>query len=462
MCGIIGIHNNKEAATLAYMGLYAQQHRGQEGAGVVSSDGKELHRHMGQGLVSDVFSNPEVFDSLVGDSAIGHVRYSTTGNSDAENVGPLTFNMGDYSLSIAHNGNLVNIDGIRKQLQDDGALFQTSTDTEIIIHLLAREKGNTLAEKLGKVLNKIEGAYSLILLSPNEIIAARDPHGIRPYCMGKLKDTLVFASETCALDLLGAEYVREVKPGEIIVANDDGFYSQPFTEPQEPKHCIFEYIYFSRPDSQIFGKNVDKMRRAFGRKLSRENPDETGDIVISVPDSSNTCALGYSQESGVKHEIGLIRNHYVGRTFIFPSQRLRDVSVRLKFNTVKGVLKDKEVIIIDDSIVRGTTLLKLVKLIRESGAKKVHVRISSPPVKHPCFYGMDFPTVEELAAGNRSEKEIQQMIDVDSLGYLSLEGTLKSTSQKKTNFCTACFSGDYPIQNKDKNDKAVSKTPSCS
>ena len=461
MCGIIGIQNNSEAATLAYMGLYAQQHRGQEGAGVVSSDGKELHRHMGQGLVSDVFANPEVFDSLIGNSAIGHVRYSTTGNSDAENVGPLTFNMGDYSLSIAHNGNLVNIDGIRKQLQEDGALFQTSTDTEIIIHLLAREKGSTLAEKLGKVLNKIEGAYSLILLTPNEIIAARDPHGIRPFCMGKLKDTIVFASETCALDLLGAEYVREVKPGEMIVANDDGFYSESFTEAEEPKHCIFEYIYFSRPDSQIFGKNVDKMRRAFGRKLSRENPDVTGDIVISVPDSSNTCALGYSQNSGVKYEIGLIRNHYVGRTFIFPSQRLRDISVRLKFNTVKGVLKDKEVIIIDDSIVRGTTLLKLVKLIKESGAKKVHVRISSPPVKHPCFYGMDFPTVEELAAGNQSENEIQKMIDADSLGYLSLDGTLESTSQKKSNFCTACFSGNYPIKNKGENDKKVSKEPSC-
>ena len=461
MCGIIGIQNNKEAATLAYMGLYAQQHRGQEGAGVVSSDGKELHRHMGQGLVSDVFSNPEVFDSLIGNSAIGHVRYSTTGDSDPKNVGPLTFNMGEYSLSIAHNGNLVNIEGIRKQLQEDGALFQTSTDTEIIIHLLAREKGKTLAEKLGKVLQKIEGAYSLILLSPYEIIAARDPHGIRPFCMGKLRNTIVFASETCALDLLGAEYVREVNPGEMIVANDDGFYSQSFTEPEEPKHCIFEYIYFSRPDSQIFGKNVDKMRRAFGRKLSKENQEEKGDIVISVPDSSNTCALGYSQESGVKHEIGLIRNHYVGRTFIFPSQRLRDISVRLKFNTVKGVLKDKEVIIIDDSIVRGTTLLKLAKLIRESGAKKVHVRISSPPVKYPCFYGMDFPTVDELAAGNRTEKEIQEMIDVDSLGYLSLDGTLESTSQRKSKFCTACFSGDYPIQNKGENDKEVSKVPSC-
>jgi len=279
--------------------------------------------------------------------------------------------------------------------------------------------------------------------------------------MGKLRNTIVFASETCALDLLGAEYVREVNPGEMIVANDDGFYSQSFTEPEEPKHCIFEYIYFSRPDSQIFGKNVDKMRRAFGRKLSKENQEEKGDIVISVPDSSNTCALGYSQESGVKHEIGLIRNHYVGRTFIFPSQRLRDISVRLKFNTVKGVLKDKEVIIIDDSIVRGTTLLKLAKLIRESGAKKVHVRISSPPVKHPCFYGMDFPTVDELAAGNRTEKEIQEMIDVDSLGYLSLDGTIESTSQRKSKFCTACFSGDYPIQNKGENDKEVSKVPSC-
>ena len=461
MCGIIGIQNNEEAATLAYMGLYAQQHRGQEGAGVVSSDGKELHRRMGQGLVSDVFSNPEVFDFLIGNSAIGHVRYSTTGDSDPKNVGPLTFNMGEYSLSIAHNGNLVNIEGIRKQLQEDGALFQTSTDTEIIIHLLAREKGKTLAEKLGKVLQKIEGAYSLILLSPHEIIAARDPHGIRPFCMGKLRNTIVFASETCALDLLGAEYVREVNPGEMIVANDDGFYSQSFTEPEEPKHCIFEYIYFSRPDSKIFGKNVDKMRRAFGRKLSKENQEEKGDIVISVPDSSNTCALGYSQESGVKHEIGLIRNHYVGRTFIFPSQRLRDISVRLKFNTVKGVLKDKEVIIIDDSIVRGTTLLKLAKLIRESGAKKVHVRISSPPVKHPCFYGMDFPTVDELAAGNRTEKEIQEMIDVDSLGYLSLDGTIESTSQRKSKFCTACFSGDYPIQNKGENDKEVSKVPSC-
>ena len=461
MCGIIGIQNNTEAAMLAYMGLYAQQHRGQEGAGVVSSDGVNLHRHMGQGLVSDVFSDPDVFDGLIGNSSIGHVRYSTTGISDKKNVGPLTFNMGDYYLSIAHNGNLVNIEDIRIELQAEGALFQTSTDTEIIIHLIAREKGNNLAEKVEKALQKIEGAFSLLLLSPNEIIAARDPQGIRPFCMGKLQDTLVFASETCALDLLGAEYVRDVNPGEIIVANDDEFYSKSFAVSQKSKHCIFEYIYFSRPDSKIFGKSVDKMRRNFGRMLAQENPSDTGDIVISVPDSSNTCALGFSSESNTKHEIGLIRNHYVGRTFIFPSQRLRDISVRLKFNTVKGVVKDKEVIIIDDSIVRGTTVRKLAKLIRESGAKKVHVRISSPPVRFPCFYGMDFPTVEELVAGDKSIKEIEEIIDVDSLRYLSLDGTVKSTNKKSQNYCTACFSGEYPIEMKGKNDQEVSKVPSC-
>ncbi len=461
MCGIIGIQNNSESAMLAYMGLYAQQHRGQEGAGVVSSDGVHLYRHMGQGLVSDVFSDPNVFNGLTGNSSIGHVRYSTTGNSDKKNVGPLTFNMGDYYLSIAHNGNLVNIEDLRVNLQEEGALFQTATDTEIIIHLIAREKGNNLAEKVEKALQKIEGAYSLLLLSPNEIIAARDPHGIRPFCMGKLQDTVVFASETCALDLLGAEYLRDVQPGEMIVASDDGFYAQTIRAPQQTKHCIFEYIYFSRPDSKIFGKSVDKIRRQFGRKLAKESPANTGNIVISVPDSSNTCALGFSSESDIKHEIGLIRNHYVGRTFIFPSQRMRDISVRLKFNTVKGVVKDKEVIIIDDSIVRGTTLRKLAKLIRESGAKKVHVRISSPPVRFPCFYGMDFPTVEELVAGNRDVEEVEKIIDVDSLSYLSLEETIQSTSQDSENYCTACFSGEYPIAMKGKNDKEVSTMPSC-
>lgn len=455
MCGIIGVYNNPEAATLAYMGLYAQQHRGQEGAGVISSDGTKLHRHMGQGLVSDVFSDSTIFESLPGHSSIGHVRYSTTGDSDPRNVGPLTFNVGDEYVSIAHNGNLVNLDQTRKDLQADGALFQTSTDTEIIIHLLAREKGNSIDKRLESALKKVQGAFSLLMITPNEVIAARDPHGIRPFCIGKLENTYILASETCALDLLGAEYVRDVNPGELIVINDDGMYSRQFSPPTKSKHCIFEYIYFSRPDSQIFGNNVDKMRRKFGKVLSDEQPAKTADMVISVPDSSNTCALGYSQSSGIKHEIGLIRNHYVGRTFIFPTQFLRDLSVRLKFNTVKGVIENREVVVIDDSIVRGTTLKKLVKLLRSSGAKKVHVRISSPPVKHPCFYGMDFPTTEELIAGQHNVEEITEIIDADSLGYLSLDGTLESTHLEKDNFCTACFSGDYPIALKGDNGKAV-------
>ena len=455
MCGIIGVYNNPEAATLAYMGLYAQQHRGQEGAGVISSDGTKLHRHMGQGLVSDVFSDSTIFKTLPGHSSIGHVRYSTTGDSDPRNVGPLTFNVDDQFVSIAHNGNLVNLDQTRKDLQEDGALFQTSTDTEIIIHLLAREKGNSIDERLEGALKKVQGAFSLLMITPNEIIAARDPYGIRPFCIGKLDNTYILASETCALDLLGAEYVRDVRPGEIIVINDDGMHSRQFAPTTKSKHCIFEYIYFSRPDSQIFGNNVDKMRREFGKVLSHEKPVESADIVISVPDSSNTCALGYSQSSGIKHEIGLIRNHYVGRTFIFPTQFLRDLSVRLKFNTVKGVIENREVVIIDDSIVRGTTLKKLVKLLRSSGAKKVHVRISSPPVKHPCFYGMDFPTTEELVAGQHDVDEIMEIIDADSLGYLSLDGALESTHLEKDNFCTACFSGDYPIPLKGDNGKAV-------
>ncbi|MBT5078438.1 MAG: amidophosphoribosyltransferase [Candidatus Marinimicrobia bacterium] len=455
MCGIIGVYNNPEAATLAYMGLYAQQHRGQEGAGVISSDGTKLHRHMGQGLVSDVFSDSTIFESLPGHSSIGHVRYSTTGDSDPRNVGPLTFNVGDEYVSIAHNGNLVNLDQTRKDLQADGALFQTSTDTEIIIHLLAREKGNSIDKRLESALKKVQGAFSLLMITPNEVIAARDPHGIRPFCIGKLENTYILASETCALDLLGAEYVRDVNPGELIVINDDGMHSRQISPPTKSKHCIFEYIYFSRPDSQIFGNNVDKMRRKFGKVLSDEQPAKTADMVISVPDSSNTCALGYSQSSGIKHEIGLIRNHYVGRTFIFPTQFLRDLSVRLKFNTVKGVIENREVVVIDDSIVRGTTLKKLVKLLRSSGAKKVHVRISSPPVKHPCFYGMDFPTKEELVAGQHNVEEITEIIDADSLGYLSLDGTLESTHLEKDNFCTACFSGDYPIALKGDNGKAV-------
>ncbi|MBT3251901.1 MAG: amidophosphoribosyltransferase [Candidatus Marinimicrobia bacterium] len=444
MCAIIGIYNNSESSTLAYMGLYAQQHRGQEGAGIVAANGISLSRHMGEGLVSEVFSDGEIFKGLKGNMAIGHTRYSTTGNSDAKNVGPLMFNLEDTEISIAHNGNLVNIDHVRKKLHRAGSLFQTATDTELIIHLLAREVGGTISERLSKALNSVQGAYSLLVITPNEMIVARDPRGIRPLCMGKLNDSYIFASETCALDLLGATYIREVNPGEMIVLNGGSIKSFQFTESLTPKHCIFEYIYFSRPDSKIFSENVDKIRRKFGKNLADESPAPTADIVLSVPDSSNTCALGYSSRSNIKYEIGLIRNHYVGRTFIFPDQRLRDLSVRLKFNTVKGVLEGREVVVVDDSIVRGTTLRKLAKLLKESGVEKIHVRISSPPVKNPCFYGMNFPTHGELVANNNEVDEIRNIIEVDSLSYMSLDALLNSVDQPD-HYCTACFSGDYPL-----------------
>lgn len=455
MCGIIGLYNNSEAGTLAYMGLYAQQHRGQEGAGIVSCDGDTLYSHMGQGLVSDVFSNSSIFKKLRGNYAIGHTRYSTTGENNATNVGPLLFNLDDSFISIAHNGNLVNLSKTRKKLQKSGAIFQTTTDTEIIIHLLARKTESTLSERIASTMREIEGAFSIIIISKEGLHVARDPKGIRPLCFGKLDETIIIASETCALDLLGAQYIRDVNPGELLTINNEGMQSIQFTTPEKKSHCIFEYIYFSRPDSQIFGDNVDKMRRKFGKTLAEESPMESADIVISVPDSSNTCAMGYASNSKTKYEIGLIRNHYVGRTFIFPNQRLRDLNVRLKFNTVKGVLENREVVIVDDSIVRGTTLRKLSKLLKEAGVKKIHVRISSPPVRYPCHYGMDFPTYDELAANKHSVKELAEKIEVDTLEYLSLDGLLDSVSLDKEDFCTACFSGEYPIEIKDEVGKEI-------
>jgi len=453
MCAIVGIYNNPESSTLSYMGLYAQQHRGQEGAGIVAAHEGKLKRHMGEGLVSEVFSDSNIFKNLPGSASIGHTRYSTSGISDIKNVGPLLFNLNGTSISIAHNGNLVNISDIRTKLQQSGALFQTDTDTELIIHLLAREKGSTIAQRLAQALNKVTGAYSLLVITPDELIAARDPRGIRPFCYGKLNESTIFASETCALDLLGAEYVRDVNPGEMIVLNRDGMESFQFTPALEPKHCIFEFIYFSRPDSKIFGENVDKIRRKFGKILAEESPAPTAEIVLSVPDSSNTCALGYARGSNLNFEFGLIRNHYVGRTFIFPDQWVRDLSVRLKFNTVNGILKDREVVIVDDSIVRGTTLRKLTKLLKQAGVKKIHVRISSPPVKNPCYFGMDFPTHNELIAHNHSVEEIRVIVGVDSLEYLNIDTLLSSVDRPLTHFCSACFTGEYPIKiNEDQHD----------
>ncbi|MFC1480692.1 amidophosphoribosyltransferase [Candidatus Neomarinimicrobiota bacterium] len=453
MCGIIGVYGNDEAATLAYLGLYAQQHRGQEGAGIVTLDNGKINRVMGEGLVADVYAEPEVLAGLKGNMAIGHTRYSTTGGMDRKNVGPLLFNVQDQPVSVAHNGNLVNLQNIRQELQDEGAIFQTTTDTEIIIHLMARAKGKRLVDRLVKALEQVKGAYSLLLLTPEGLIAARDPHGWHPFAVGKMGDTWVLASETCAFDLIGAEEYSIVQPGEVLLINDDGLQVIKQEEHPSPHHCIFEYIYFSRPDSRIFGGNVDKIRRRLGNTLAVEAPAPTADIVISVPDSSNTATIGYSLGSGIKHEIGLIRNHYVGRSFIRPEQKLRDLTVKLKFNTVKGVLEDQEVVIVDDSIVRGTTMKKLVRLIREGGAKAVHVRISSPPIRYSCHFGMDFPTRDELIANQRDLDEIRDYLGADSVAYLSLDGLLESMDLPANDFCTACFSGKYPVKLEQENRK---------
>lgn len=458
MCGIIGIYGNPEAATLAYLGLYAQQHRGQEGAGIVTLDGEIVHRHMGQGLVSDVYPDQTALNGLRGNMAIGHTRYSTTGGIDRKNVGPLLFNVEDQPVSIAHNGNLVNLVAKRRELQKQGAIFQTTTDTEIIIHLMARAQGARMVDRVATALEQVEGAYSLLILTPEGLIAARDPYGWRPFAIGKLKDTWVLASETCALDLIGAQEVRAVQPGEVLLINDQGLQTVHQLPRRTAKHCVFEFVYFSRPDSRIFGSNVDKLRRKIGKTLAEEAPAPTADIVISVPDSSNTATLGYADRSGIRYEIGLIRNHYVGRSFIRPEQKLRDLTVKLKFSTVKGVLEGKEVVVVDDSIVRGTTMRTLARLLRQAGVKKVHVRITSPPIRFPCHFGLDFPTDEELVAAHRTTEEVQTYLGVDSLEYLSLEGLLSSMDLPGDQFCAACFSGKYPIKLEQSNSKNIFET----
>lgn len=451
-CGVFGIYGHKEASTITYHGLFALQHRGQESSGIVSTDGKLSYKHLGMGLVADIFSEPKVLDELKGHIAIGHNRYSTTGASKIANIQPLVFNLLDYQIAISHNGNLVNTGSLRKKLMEEGTIFQTTTDTELIIHLMAKSKSKKLEEKIRDALNIVSGAYSMVLMTEKHLIAVRDPYGFRPLCVGKLGDCYVFASESCAFDLIEAEYIRDVNPGEIIVIDEDGLHS--YEGKSHPKYCIFEYVYFSRPDSRVFGEFVDKTRRQLGKNLADE-ADVDADIVISVPDSSNTTALGYATRSGKKFEIGLIRNHYVGRTFINPRQSQRDFDVKIKYNTVGGVLKDKKVIIVDDSIVRGTTLKKLTKLIRNAGAKEIHVRISSPPIKHPCYYGLDFPSTDELIAGKMNVDEIKEYLGVDSLHYLSTENMLGATNKDPSEFCSACFTGDYPIEVNEKQDKEI-------
>ncbi len=452
-CGIVGVYGSEAASELAYMGLYALQHRGQESAGIVSTDGENVFRHVGMGLVADVFQDKEILSRLKGKIAIGHNRYSTTGSSRLLNSQPLLVNCKEGPLAIAHNGNLVNYRALRKQLEAEGSIFQTTMDSEVILHLTARSQAKTLPERLLDALRQVRGAYSVVFLTRKRLIVARDPHGVRPLALGKLDDITIAASESCVMDLIGAEYIRDVEPGELLIVDENGLHSYRISEKIRPAHCIFEFVYFSRPDSRIFGEYVDKARRKLGKNLALEHPVEA-DIVISVPDSSNTAAIGYSRRTGIKFEIGLIRNHYIGRTFIQPTQTKRDSNVRIKFNPVGGVLKDRRVVIVEDSIVRGTTLKNLVKMIRKAGAKEIHIRVSSPPVKYPCYYGMDFPTHGEVIAAEKSVEEIRSYLGVDSLEYLSLKGLLASVPNGDKGYCTACFSGQYPIPVEEKGEKS--------
>jgi amidophosphoribosyltransferase len=451
-CGVFAIYGHPQAAPLTYMGLYALQHRGQESAGIVSSNGRLVHKHLGMGLVADVFADRRILESLEGHIAIGHNRYSTTGSTLAANIQPIVVKSKDGPLAVAHNGNLTNTRELHRQLEQEGSIFATSSDSEILIHLIARSRKPRLVDRILEALNRVRGAYSLVFMTQEEVVAVRDPHGFRPLIMGTLGDAVVFASESCALDLIGATVQRDVKPGELIHVDSGGVDTVQFDPNPRLHQCIFEFVYFSRPDSRIFGDFVDKTRRKIGRNLAEERPAE-GDIVISVPDSSNTAALGFANRSEIPFEIGLIRNHYIGRTFIHPYQPMRDLNVRIKFNPVGGVLNKRRVVVVEDSIVRGTTLKKLTRMIRQAGAKEVHVRVSCPPIRYPCFYGMDFPTRGELIAAWHSEEKIREYLDADSLAYLSVEKLVDSMPEENRGYCTACFTGEYPIPITENNGK---------
>lgn len=454
-CGVFGIWNHPEAARLTYLGLYAMQHRGQEAAGIVTLDTadnqKPVHRmHKELGLVADVFSETQLL-KLKGSAAIGHVRYSTTGDNLLSNAQPLASQLWSGPLAVAHNGNIVNATVLRQALQRDGAIFQATNDTEILLHLLARNPSNHLISALTDSLKKLTGAYSFVILAHDKLVAVRDPLGFRPLVLGQIKTSMslsyVVASETCALDLIGAQLVREIEPGEILEINSEGIFSYKF----EPEHktsrksafCVFEHVYFSRPDSVVFGRSVYASRKQFGEQLAVESPADA-DVVIPVPDSGVPAAIGYSQKSGIPFEFGIIRNHYIGRTFIQPAQSIRDVGVKIKLNAQPDILKGKRVIVIDDSLVRGTTSQKIINLIRQAGAKEVHLRIASPPTTGPCFYGVDTPQKSELIASENSLEDIRKYVDADSLGYLSEKGMWTALQSGPESFCAACFNGDYP------------------
>lgn len=445
----MGVYGMPEAAQITYLGLHALQHRGQESAGIVVSDGRKIRSRKGMGLLSQAIQPDELSD-LPGHLAIGHVRYSTTGSSKPQNIQPLVVDYSEGLLAIAHNGNLVNARTLRDEYEAWGSIFQTSTDSEVIVHLLAKPTHVAKPNNIAHCLNHVKGAYCFLFMRRDCLIAARDPQGLRPLALGKLDSGYVVASETVAFDLIGATYIRDIEPGEMVTISDDGLVSQRFAPEEEikPAHCIFEHIYFARPDSSIFGENVHQVRYRLGQRMAQENPVEA-DIVVAIPDSGYSAALGYCAESGLPMDRGLIRNHYVGRTFLAPAQKLRVRAVNMKHNVVQAVVKGRRVILVDDSLIRGTTTKNLVRAIREKGAKEVHMRISCPPNRHPCYYGIDFPTKEELIAANHTIPEMEQMLGVDSLRYISIEGMLSAVSLPKHHYCTACFSGKYPIPMQD-------------
>lgn len=449
-CAVVGVWNQSEAARLAYLGLFAMQHRGQESAGVVSLFNKQHIHHKGLGLVHDVFSDADL-QRLQGNAAIGHVRYSTTGQNLLTNAQPLTAQLLNGPVAIAHNGNIVNADEMRSQLQKEGSIFQGTNDTEILLHLLARHSSNDLITALKESVTKLDGAFSFVVMSHDKLVAIRDPYGFRPLVLGKKQNTddntqwtYFLASETCAFDLLEAQYVREIEPGEIFWLDESGEHSIFFSEPKTRQaRCIFEHVYFARPDSIVFGQSVYESRKNFGKVLALENP-VPADLVVPVPDSGVPAAIGYSSQSGIPFELGIIRNHYVGRTFIQPHQSIRNFGVKIKLNPQTAILAGKRVIVIDDSLVRGTTSKKIIGLVRAAGAREVHMRIAAPPTIGPCFYGVDTPQKSQLIAAQQSLEEIRKFIDADSLAYLSMEGLMYGLKANKKKFCAACFDGDYP------------------
>tara|TARA_Y100000780_G_scaffold28732_1_gene23494 strand:- start:197 stop:1594 length:1398 start_codon:yes stop_codon:yes gene_type:complete len=442
-CGVVGVYGHPDAANLVYLGLYALQHRGQESAGIAASSNGKMHLEVGMGLVADVFSDARL-KKLPGNIAVGHNRYSTTGVSKVKNAQPCLIEYSGGTMAMGHNGNLVNASEIRKELGAAGAIFQSTNDSEVIVHLMAQSRRNSFVDRAVAALSQVKGAYSIVLMSENELVAARDPQGFRPLCLGKLDGAYIVASESCVMDLVEAEFIREIEPGELILINQFGVKSfHPFQK-ASTKQCVFEHIYFSRPDSYLFGHSVYSTRKLMGKALAREKPVEA-DVVVPVPDSGVISAMGYSEETKIPFQMGLIRNHYVGRTFIEPQSQIRNFGVKVKLNAVKPVIEGKRVIIIDDSIVRGTTSKKIVRMLREVGAREVHVRISSPPTTHSCFYGIDTPTKGELIASNMDIDQTCKYLGADSLHYISLEKMLEIFGEQKDDFCAACFDGRYPV-----------------